>query len=69
MRRSIRIAASGFAGFVALGFLATSDSAFAQKKKGSAQSKQAACVAKSHAENPGHFGKARQASYNRCMGR
>jgi len=44
--------------------------AFAQAKKAAGASKQQACVAKARAENPDRSaGHARQAAYNRCMGR
>jgi hypothetical protein len=44
--------------------------AFAQAKKAAGASKQQACIAKARAENPDRAaGHARQAAYNRCMGR
>jgi hypothetical protein len=47
----------------------TTHPAYAQQKK-SAQGKHQACVAKARAENPHRVdGNARQAAYNRCMGR
>lgn len=65
-RTMVTAAAAGLA--LTLG--AAVDTALAQQKKAGAQGKHAACLAKARAENPDRAaGHARQAAYNRCMGR
>ena len=64
LTKMIAVAALG------LVLIAHTQPAFAQKQKGGAQNKQAACLAKARAESDVRFGDAaRRAAYQRCMGR
>jgi uncharacterized membrane protein len=63
-----RVTAIAVASAFALSLSAATDTALAQKK--GAQDKRSACIAKARAENPDRAaGHARNAAFNRCMGR
>jgi uncharacterized membrane protein len=69
MTKRIRLILASLTTAIALTFVAGTGTAVAQQKKAGA-GKHQACLAKARAENPDRAaGHARQAAYNRCMGR
>jgi hypothetical protein len=64
------LALASLAAVFALTLVAGTGIAIAQQKKAAGAGKHQACLAKARAENPDRTaGHARQAAYNRCMGR
>jgi hypothetical protein len=70
MRKSSSLATFVMAAIAAFSLCLWSNAAFAQQKAPGAQAKHQTCIAKARAENPHPAdGRARQAAFNRCMGR